>query len=67
MYREEIAKKAKVSLASVKRAIKTLKDSGILSVYSNIHTKKGDLNLIDHVFRRLEGLIYGEFFPIFSK
>ena len=41
MYREEIAKKAKVSLASVKRAIKTLKDSGILSVYSNIHTKKG--------------------------
>ena len=41
MYREEIAKKAKVSLASVKRAIKLLKESGILSVYTHIHTKKG--------------------------
>ena len=41
LYREEIAKKAKVSLASVKRAIKVLKESGILSVYSHIHTKRG--------------------------
>lgn len=41
MYREEIAKKAKVSLASVKRAIKLLKDSGILKVYPHIHTKRG--------------------------
>lgn len=41
MYREEIAKKAKVSLASVKRAIKALKDTGILSVHSHIHTVKG--------------------------
>lgn len=41
LKREEIAKKAKVSLASVKRAIKELKDVGILSVYPHIHTKKG--------------------------
>lgn len=41
LKREEIAKKAKVSLASVKRAIKALKESGILSVYPHIHTKKG--------------------------
>ena len=41
MYREEIAKKAKISLASVKRAIKTLRETGILSVYTHIHTKKG--------------------------
>lgn len=41
LKREEIAKKAKVSLASVKRAIKELKEIGILSVYPHIHTKKG--------------------------
>ena len=41
LKREEIAKKAKVSLASVKRAIKELKGIGILSVYPHIHTKKG--------------------------
>ena len=41
LYREEIAKKAKVSLGSVKRAIKLLRESGILSVYTHIHTKKG--------------------------
>ena len=41
LKREEIAKKAKVSLASVKRAIKALKEIGILTVYSHIHTKRG--------------------------
>ena len=41
LKREEIAKKAKVSLASVKRAIKELKEVGILSVYPHIHTKRG--------------------------
>lgn len=41
LYREEIAKKAKVSLASVKRAIKLLKDTGILKVYPHIHTLRG--------------------------
>lgn len=41
LKREEIAKKAKVSLASVKRAIKELKEVGILSVHPHIHTKKG--------------------------
>ena len=41
LYREEIAKKAKVSLASVKRAIKELKEAGILKVYPHINTLKG--------------------------
>lgn len=41
LYREEIAKKAKVSLASVKRALKELKDIGILDIYPQIHTLKG--------------------------
>lgn len=41
LKREEIAKRAKVSLASVKRAIKELKEVGILSVYPHIHTKRG--------------------------
>lgn len=41
LYREEIAKKAKVSLASVKRALKELKEIGILSIYPQIHTLKG--------------------------
>lgn len=41
MKREAIAKKAKVSLASVKRAIKELKEAEILSVYPHIHTKRG--------------------------
>lgn len=41
MYREEIARKAKVSLSSVKRAIKALQEVGILSVYEQNHTKRG--------------------------
>lgn len=41
LKREEIAKRAKVSLASVKRAIKELKEIGILTVYPHIHTKRG--------------------------
>lgn len=41
LKREEIAKKAKVSLASVKRAIKELKEVGILTVHPHIHTKRG--------------------------
>lgn len=41
LKREEIAKRAKVSLASVKRAIKELKEVGILTVYPHIHTKRG--------------------------
>lgn len=41
MYREQIAKKAKVSLSSVKRAIKALQEIGILTVYEQNHTKRG--------------------------
>lgn len=41
LYREEIARKAGVSLSSVKRAIKGLKESGILTVHEHIHTKRG--------------------------
>lgn len=41
MYREEIARKAKVSLSSVKRAIKALQDVGVLTVHEQNHTKRG--------------------------
>ena len=41
LYREEIAKKAKVSLSSVKRAIKSLREAGILTVKPFTHTKRG--------------------------
>lgn len=41
LYREEIAKKAKVSLSSVKRAIRELKETGLLTVHENMHTEKG--------------------------
>lgn len=41
LYREEIAKKAKVSLSSVKRAIKSLQEAGILMVKPFTHTKRG--------------------------
>ncbi|WP_103110219.1 winged helix-turn-helix transcriptional regulator [Brevibacillus reuszeri] len=41
LYREEIARKAGVSLSSVNRAIKALKETGILTVHHTIHTKRG--------------------------
>lgn len=41
LYRDEIAKKAKVSLSSVKRAIKELKEVGIITVHENMHTERG--------------------------
>lgn len=41
MYREQIARKAKVSLSSVKRAIKALQEAGILTVHEQNHTKRG--------------------------
>lgn len=41
LYREEIARKAKVSLSSVKRAIKALQESGILTIHPFTHTKRG--------------------------
>ena len=41
MYIDEIAKKAKVSRSSVKRAIKDLKEVGIVTVYENMHTERG--------------------------
>lgn len=41
LYRDEIAKKAGVSLSSVKRTIKALQEVGILKVYPHIHTKRG--------------------------
>lgn len=41
LYRDEIAKKAGVSLSSVKRAIKGLRETGILTVHEHIHTKRG--------------------------
>lgn len=41
LYREKIAQKAKISLSSVKRAIKELKEIGILTVHENMHTERG--------------------------
>lgn len=41
LYREEIARKAGVSLSSVSRAIRALKEVGILTVHHLIHTKRG--------------------------
>lgn len=41
LYREEIARKAKVSLSSVKRAIKELKEIGLLKIYEQNHTLRG--------------------------
>lgn len=41
LYKEEIAKKAKVSISSVTRAIKELKEIGILTVHENMHTQRG--------------------------
>lgn len=40
-YKEEIAKKAKVSISSVTRALKELKEIGILTVHENMHTMRG--------------------------
>ena len=41
LYKEEITKKAKVSLSSVTRALKELKAIGILTVHENMHTLRG--------------------------
>ena len=41
LYIDEIAKKTKLSRSSVKRAIKELKEVGLLTVYENMHTEKG--------------------------
>lgn len=58
LYREEIARKAGVSLSSVKRAIKGLKESGILTVHEHIHTKRGgkthNIYVINPIFETTE-------------
>lgn len=41
LYIDEIARKTKLSRSSVKRAIKELKEVGLLTVYENMHTEKG--------------------------
>lgn len=41
LYIDEICKKAKLSRSTVKRAIKELKEVGILTVHENMHTEKG--------------------------
>ena len=41
LYIDEIAKKAKLSRSSVKRAIRELKEIGLLTVHENMHTEKG--------------------------
>lgn len=41
LYQEEIARKAGVSVSSVKRTLKALKETGILTIHHCIHTKRG--------------------------
>ena len=41
LYIDEICKKAKLSRSTVKRAIRELKEVGILTVHENMHTEKG--------------------------
>lgn len=41
LYREEIARKAGVSLSSVKRTLKDLKETGLLTIHHMNHTKRG--------------------------
>lgn len=58
LYKEEIAKKAKVSLSSVTRAIKELKEIGMLTVHENMHTLRGgrthNVYVINPTFEGLE-------------
>lgn len=58
LYRDEIARKAKVSLSSVKRAIKELKEVGILTVHPFTNTKKGgkahNIYVINPIFETLD-------------
>lgn len=41
LYIDEICKKAKLSRSTVKRAIRELKEVGLLTVHENMHTEKG--------------------------
>lgn len=58
LYKEEIAKKAKVSLSSVTRAIKELKEIRILTVHENMHTQRGgqthNVYVINPIFEGFE-------------
>lgn len=58
LYREEIARKAGVSLSSVKRTIASLKKAGILTVHEHIHTKRGgkthNIYVINSIFETSE-------------
>lgn len=58
LYRDEIARKAKVSLSSVKRAIKELREVGILTVHPFTNTKKGgkahNIYVINPIFETSE-------------
>lgn len=58
LYQEQIADKAGVSLSTVKRVIKGLKETGLLTVYEQIHTKRGgqthNVYVINPMFEGLE-------------
>lgn len=58
LYREEIARKAGASLSSVKRAIKALHESGILTIHPFTHTKRGgkthNIYVINPIFETSE-------------
>lgn len=58
LKRDEIARKAGVSLSTVKRTIKSLKESGILTIHSFNHTKRGgqthNIYVINPIFETAE-------------
>lgn len=54
LYREEIAKKAKVSVASVDRAVRAFKEDGLITVHNFIHTKRGGKTHNIYVINPLE-------------
>lgn len=58
LYQEQIADKAGVSLSTVKRVIKGLKETGLLTIHEQIHTKRGgqthNVYVINPIFEGLE-------------
>lgn len=64
LYQDQIASKAGVSLSTVKRVIKGLKETGLLTVHEQTHTKRGgqthNVYVINPIF---EGMDLAESLP----
>ena len=58
LYQDQIASKAGVSLSTVKRVIKGLKETGLLTVHEQIHTKRGgqthNVYVINPIFKGID-------------